>query len=254
MNSRLYTGVIAHSRSRPAKNAFRYPAYYVALDLDELDEVDASLKRFSHNKPGFISFWDQDHGARDGTPLKPWITSLVKRAGIDLEGGRVLLLTFPRVLGARFYPVSFWYCFGRSGEPLAVLAEVHNTHHDRHNYLLHNNGAPYDWSSRPRKQKAFFVSPFVQLENVEYEFSFSEPADQLTVSLRDIVEGSPMLVTTLELEAQSLTDRALMQTVMRHGPISIVALIRIHWQAVKLLIKRVPFHDHVPAPAEETSL
>lgn len=253
MNSRLYTGVIAHSRSRPAKNAFRYPAYYLALDLDELKQINTSFKRLSYNKPGFVSFWDQDHGARDGSPLKPWITSLVSGVGVDLTGGRVLLLTFPRVLGARFYPVSFWYCFGRDGAPLAVLAEVHNTHHDRHNYLLHNGGEPYDWSMRPRKRKAFFVSPFVQIEDVEYEFAFSEPAEHLEVTIRDIVEGSQLLVTTLALEAQPLTDSALMRTVMRHGPISIVALLRIHWQAIKLLGKRVPFHAHTPPPAEETS-
>jgi DUF1365 family protein len=254
VRSRLYTGWVTHERVRPARNAFRYPVYYLALDLDELDQLDASLRRFSHNAPGLISLWDADHGPRDGSPLRAWIDGLLGQAGIDLTGGRVTLLTFPRVLGARFYPVSFWYCFSADGTPLAVLAEVHNTFHDRHNYLLHNHGAPFDWDSRPTMVKAFYVSPFVQREDVTYEFAFSSLAEELSASVRDIVSGSPMLTTTLALTSQQLTDAALLHTVLRHGPISVVALVRIHWQALKLAAKRVPFFAHTPPPTEETSL
>lgn len=254
MRSRLYKGWVSHERVRPARNSFRYPVYYLALDLDELDQLGASLRRFSHNGPGLISFWDADHGPRDGSPLRPWIQELVAKVGIDLDGGRVMLLTFPRVLGARFYPVSFWYCFSAHGTPLAVLAEVHNTFRDRHNYLLHNGGEPFEWGSRPIAAKAFYVSPFVQREDVTYQFAFSEPAEKLAVTVRDIVCGSQMLATTLTLTAEELTDASLMSTVLRHGPISIVALVLIHWQALKLAFKRVPFFPHTPPPAEETSL
>lgn len=254
VRTRLYTGWIAHERSRPARNAFRYPIYYLALDLDEIDEVDAHLGRFSHNRPNLVSFWDADHGPRDGSPLRPWIDALVARADIDLTGGRVMLLTFPRVLGARFYPVSFWYCFGADGTPLAVLAEVHNTFKDRHNYLLHNYGAPFNWNSRPKAMKAFYVSPFIQRENVEYEFAISEPGETLKARVVDIVEGAPTLTSSIDLTARELTDRTLVGTVLRHGPISVMALIRIHWQALRLWLKRVPFYSHTPAPEEETSL
>ena len=254
MRSRIYTGWVAHERTRPARNAFRYPVYYLGLDLDELDVLDAALRRFSHNRANVVSFWDGDHGPRDGSPLRPWIDALAASAHIDLSGGRVMLLTFPRVLGARFYPVSFWYCFGADGAPLAVLAEVHNTYGDRHNYLLHNGGRPFDWNSRPTKAKAFFVSPFVQREDVVYEFAFTDPAEELTVTLRDLVSGSLMLTTALDVRPSELTDASLMRTVLRHGPISVVALILIHWQALKLFVKRVPHYKHTPPPAEETSL
>lgn len=253
MRSRLYTGWIAHERVRPAHNAFRYPVYYLGLDLDELDEVDAAVHRFSHNRGNVVSFWDRDHGPRDGSPLRPWIDSLVASVGVDLAGGRVMLVTFPRVLGARFYPVSFWYCFGQDGAPLAVLAEVHNTYGDRHNYLMHNNGRRFEWDSRPTHAKAFFVSPFVQREDVTYEFQFSDPAENLSVTIRDIVSGSLMLTTAVNVTAHELTDASLKRTVLSHGPVSIVALILIHWQALKLVIKRVPIYPHTPPPAEETS-
>ena len=254
MKSRLYTGFVAHERVRPARNAFRYPVYYLALDLDELDDLGGSLRRFSHNAPGLTSLWDADHGPRDGSALRPWIDALLGQVGIDLAGGHVTLLTFPRVLGARFYPVSFWYCFAADDTPLAVMAEVHNTFRDHHNYLLHKYGEPFDWESRLTAVKAFYVSPFVQREDVTYEFAFSAPGEQLSVTISDFVSGPLMLKTTLTLRAQSLDDAALLRTVLRHGPISIVALVLIHWQALKLAFKRVPFFSHTPPPAEETSL
>jgi uncharacterized protein len=254
VRSRLYTGWVTHQRTRPARNAFRYPVYYLGVDLDELDEVDAQSRLLSHNRAGLVSLWDRDHGPRDGTPLRPWIDALAARAGVDLTGGRVMLLTFPRVLSARFYPVSFWYCWGSDGTALAVLAEVHNTFGDRHNYLLHNGGEPFDFDSRPTMTKAFYVSPFVQREDVCYEFAFTEPGEDLDVTVRDLVSGPIMLVTGLTLSAQELTDGALARTVLRHGPISIVALARIHWQALRLALKRVPYYPHTPPPAEETSL
>jgi DUF1365 family protein len=254
MRSRLYTGWVRHERLRPARNSFRYPVYYLGADLDELDQLDANLRWFSHNRGNVVSLWDRDHGPRDGTALRPWIDALVARAGVDLTGGRVVLLALPRVFGARFYPVSFWYCYGADGRALAVLAEVHNTFRDHHNYLLHNYGAPFDWESRPTAVKAFYVSPFVQREDVSYEFAFTEPGEGLSVTVRDFVSGPLMLATTLTLTARELTDAALLGTVLRHGPISVVALIRINWQALKLFVKRVPFYRHTPPDPEETSL
>lgn len=254
MRSRLYTGQLRHQRTRPATNAFRAPIYCLGLDLAEIDDVDARLRLFSHNRPNIVSFWDRDHGPRDGSPLRPWINALVARVGIDLTGGSVLLVTFPRVLGARFYPVAFWYCRSADGTPLAVLAEVHNTHRDRHNYLLHNHGEPFDWSNRPKAVKAFYVSPFIPVDDVTYEFAFTKPDDTLSVSVLDFVSGELTHTASLTLAARELTDAALARTVLRHGPISVVALIRIHWQALRLLAKRVPFYPHTPPPGEETSL
>jgi len=254
VRSRFYTGTVAHRRTDPVLNAFSYGVYYLLVDLAELSQLDAELKHFGHNRRALVSVWDSDHGARDGSPLRPWIDALVAQAGIDLTGGSVLLLTFPRVFRFRFYPVSFWYCFGADGLPRAVLAEVQNTFRDHHNYLLHNDGEPFDWTARPSKAKAFYVSPFVQRENVCHEFAFSEPADRLAVTIADRVSGEMILTTTLSLQAQPLTDAALMRAAWRVGPVSVRALILIHWQALKLVAKRVPFFAHTPPPSEETSL
>lgn len=254
MRSRLYTGTTSHSRTTPARNAFRYAIYYLGVDLDELDDLDRGLRYFSHNRRNLVSLWDRDHGPRDGSPLRPWIEDLCARAGVDIRGGRILLLTFPRVLGARFYPVSFWYCHAADGSVRAVLAEVHNTFRDHHNYLLHDGGAPFDFSAVHTMTKDFYVSPFMPIEGVRYEFRLTEPGDRLGVQIRDIVSGEPVLTSAIDLTAQELTDSSLRSMVVRHGPISIVALVHIHWQALKLAFKRVPFHPHTPPPPEETSL
>lgn len=254
MRSRLYTGTMAHVRTTPAHNAFRYPIYYLGIDLDELDDLDARLRHFGHNGASLTSLWDRDHGPRDGSPLRPWIEAVCARAGIDIADGRVMLLTFPRVLGARFYPVSFWYCFSRDGVVRAVLAEVHNTYRDHHNYLLHDDGVPFDFSAVHVAEKRFYVSPFMPIEGVTYEFTVSEPGDRLGVSIRDIVAGHGVLTAGFELAASELTDAALRSTIVAHGPVSVVALLLIHWQALKLFTKRVPFFPHTPPPSEDISL
>lgn len=253
MNSALYTGTVTHLRTRPVRNGFTYGLYYVYVDLAELDALDASLKRFGHNRRALVSVWDEDHGARDGSALRPWIDGVLAQAGIDLAGGRVCLLTFPRVMGFKFYPVSFWYCFGSDGTPLAVLAEVQNTYRDHHNYLLHNNGEPYDFTHRPEKAKAFFVSPFVPLDNAHYQFSFTPPGDRLQAAIYDFVDGPLLLTAAISLQAEPLDDDSLRRAVLRMGPMSLRALILIHWQALKLVFKGVRFYPHTKPPEEETT-
>ncbi|MDZ4168380.1 MAG: DUF1365 domain-containing protein [Coriobacteriia bacterium] len=254
MNSRLYQGTVTHVRTTPVQRRFSYGLYYVYVDLAELDELDGSLARFGHNRRATVSVWDVDHGPRDGSALRPWIDAVLAQAGIDLDGGRVCLLTFPRVLGFRFYPVSFWYCFSADGQPRAVLAEVQNTYRDHHNYLLHNNGGVYDWQAQPTHVKAFFVSPFVRLEDVRYEFHVSEPGTKLSVSITDHVDDARLLTASIALGEQPLTDESIARAVRRMGPMSARALILIHWQALQLILKRVPLIPHTPPPTQETSL
>jgi DUF1365 family protein len=135
-----------------------------------------------------------------------------------------------------------------------VLAEVHNTVGDRHNYLLHSHGAPLDWNGSPETVKAFWVSPFIPVGDARYVFHFSEPGERLALSLLDYVGGELVLAASLDLVAQPLTDGALVRRLVRRGPMSLVAFALILWQAVRLLSKGVRFLRHTPPPAEETSL
>jgi uncharacterized protein len=252
VNSRLYTGKVSHHRSRPKENSFAYQVYFVLLDLEEVDGLDASLRRFSHNRFNLTALYDRDHGPRDGSPLRPWIDALLARESIDLAGGRVELLCFPRVLGLKFYPVSFWYCYHADGQVRAVLAEVQNTVGGHHNYLLHNNGAPFNWDSRPEVCKVFYVSPFIEMD-ARYEFAFTRPDQRLQVGIYDYVTGPLLLTARLDLEAQELTDDSLSRAVRRFGPMSLRAWVLILSQALNIMRKGIRYLPPKPMPKEETT-
>jgi DUF1365 family protein len=249
----LYRGFVIHDRVRPARNRFKYGGYFVYLPVSAMGEAVEAARLISHNKGNLFSVWDRDHGPRDGSPLRPWIDDLLKQAGVDLEGGEVFLLTIPRVMGARFYPISLWYCYHADGTCRAILAEVHNTFRQHHNYLLHEHGAPMDWKSKPKVRKVFHVSPFIPLD-AEYNFSFGEPGERLFVWIDDVVEGSHLLLAGMDLHRHELADGPLLRTFFRLGPMSIRALTLIHWQAVKLAWKRVGFYHTPDPPVEETTL
>ncbi len=251
--SRLYVGSVAHERTRPRTNRFRYGLYFIYVDLAELDELDRSLRFFSVDRPNVVTFRTRDHGPRNGSPLRPWIDDVLSQAGIDLEGGAVRILTFPRVLGLGFFPVAFWYCFHADGTPRAVLAEVNNTFGDHHNYLLHASGEVFDWDTVPESRKMFHVSPFIEMD-ARYEFRFSEPGGQVSASIFDYVSGPLLLVAAISLAAQPLSDKSLLSAVARFGPMSLRAWLLIHYQAIKLFFfKRIAYVPRTPAPEEDTT-
>lgn len=253
MNSRLYSGWVSHERKAPKVNRFRYQLYYLLVDLDELDDLDASLRRFSHNGFNVAALRDRDHGARDGSPLKPWIEQICADAGIDIAGGRVELLTFPRVLGFGFYPVAFWYCYSSDGVCVAVLAEVRNTFGEHHDYLIHDGGQPLRWNVQYGKDKVFHVSPFLPTEGGRYLFRFSEPREKLRLSIHDHIEGPLMLVAAIDMEAKPLTDKELIRTVLRLGPMSARAWTLIHLQAFRIIGKGIRYVPKPSKPSEEIS-
>ena len=253
MESRIFEGNVVHERSRPVVNRFRYRVYLLYLDLAELDGLAGSVRRFHYNHPGWISFYDRDHGPRDGSPLRPWIDDLLNRAGIHLEGGPIRIMSFPRSMGFRFFPASFWYCHGADGELLAVLAEVHNTFGGQHNYLLHRGGEPMGFSEDLFAYKVFHVSPFIPLGG-RYRFRFTPPDNAVSVSIHENVEGEPLLVAGVSGKARPLDDATLRELTWRYGPMPLRAWLLIHFQAIRLALKRVRFYSDPGMPEEETTL
>lgn len=248
----LYVGTVGHERTRPVRNRFRYGLYFLLLDIDRIAETAASLRLLSYNRPGPISFHDRDHGPRDGSPLRPWMEGVLAKAGIDLDQGQILLLAFPRVLGGRFFPVAFWYCFHRDGSLRAVLAEVNNTFHQHHSYLLHEGGTALPWGRTLHATKVFHVSPFIPMD-ARYEFEFAEPDERLSLRLRDVVEGELLLVAGIALERRPLRSGQLLAAVLRYGPMSSRAWVLIRWQAVTLLRRGIRYLRRPPLPSEETT-
>jgi DUF1365 family protein len=259
VRSRLYTGEVLHHRVRPKRNEFRYRVWFLLVDLAELDDLDARLARFGHNRSASAVVRDADHGPRDGSPLRPWIDVTLGRAGVDLEGGPVFLLAFPRWGPFGFYPVSFWYCYHADGSLRAVLVEVRNTFGDHHEYLLHDDGRKLDLTRRPEAVKAMHVSPFIEMD-ARYRFHLTdpgvetEPGSPLDIRIYDEVRGELLLVAQVKLHAQELTDGSISRTLRRLGPMPLRAGVLILYQAGRLLAKGMRWLPRPVPPDEEISL
>ena len=254
--ARLFFGQVMHHRLRPAANRFVYPVHFCLLPLSRLEQVAGPL--FSVNRWNLFSFHFADHGARDGSHPLTWIRNMLQREGIDADG-EVWLQCFPRLLGFVFNPISLWFCHDRAGKLIAVLAEVNNTFGERHNYLLtHADGRPISDGETIERRKLFHVSPFMAVTG-HYRFRFHARNGEQGLpvwSMARIDHGDAagdLLHTAISGRAEALTTGPLLKAFFRFPLQTLVVVLRIHWQALKLWVKRVPFHSKPQPPLEETT-
>lgn len=246
----ILTGTVMHRRLFPVRYRFAYRVFSLLLDLDELPALDRRLRLFSHNRFNLLSFHDRDHGPRRDAPLRPWIETLLREQGIELAGGPVRLLCFPRVLGYVFNPLSLWYCHHADGSLRAVLCEVSNTFGEHHGYLLHEGGAPLADPLRQSRDKRFHVSPFISME-ARYSFRISRPGERLAVVIHEHQRGRLMLTASLTGRLAPLTDGRLLAAALRIPLLTLKVMILIHWQALKIWLRGAPFHRKPPPPEQE---
>ena len=240
--SALYFGEVTHRRLDRAAYRFAYKVFSVFVDVDELPVLHRRLRLFSHNRFNLFSLHDRDHGGRDGAPLRPWVETLLKSRGIDLQGGTIHLLCFPRVLGYVFNPMSVWYCRHRDGSLRAVVCEVRNTFGEMHHYVLAPKArGAMDWRVEYRARKVFHVSPFIAPE-AEYCFRFQEPAERVRVYINELVDGKSLLQAAVGGSRQPLTDATLLCMFVRLPFMTLKIIAAIHWQALKIWRKGARFH------------
>ena len=250
MGPQLFLGHVMHRRLRPVVNAFVYPVFYVQLPVRDLDSANCAI--FGVDRSRLLSFRSADHGPRDGSPLLPWIENLLRRHGLPSDG-EITLQAFPRVLGYVFNPVSFWYCHDRAGQLIAVLAEVNNTFGGTHAYLLHRAGEALRDGELLTAAKVFHVSPFNEVEG-GYRFRFQlQHAVQVARIDYDDAEGE-LLLTSISGKARGWSVAALLGALLRMPLLTLGVITRIHWQALKLWLKGVPFHGAVPTKASNPQL
>ncbi|TAG02469.1 MAG: DUF1365 domain-containing protein [Betaproteobacteria bacterium] len=237
----IIVGEVTHERERPAKHAFTYPLFCVRLPLQELSAINQVLPV---NRSGLTSFQERDHGMRDGSSLLAWIRRvltehdlIVADTPIDVE-----LVTFPRILGYVFNPVSFWICRDTEKHVLAVLVEVRNTFGQGHSYLLTPTGKLGLVSGETLfATKQLHVSPFNQVVG-SYAFRFNFAPEQWLARI-DYDDGKGHLLHThISGRAQPLSKSNLRAALIRFPLQSVAVVARIHWQALRLAIKRVPFY------------
>lgn len=254
----LYTVRVMHRRRVAPLYRFVYRIFYLLLDIDRLDALHARLRWFSHNRSNLIAFHDRDHGRGEVGGLRAWAESLLAARGVALEGGRIRLLTQPRMLGWVFNPVSFWYCEHADGRLRAVIAEVNNTFGERHSYVLTaaeagaSAGEPLPYEVALGKDKCFHVSPLFDLVG-RYHFRFAEPGERLQVRLDETREGLPLIDTAIFGERRELTDRSLLAQLVRMPVQALKVLAAIHWQALKIWMRGAKFHGKPPPPDLEAT-
>lgn len=251
-SARIYTGSVMHRRVAPLHYRFSYPVFSLLLDIDRLDRLASRSRLFSHNRFNLFAFHDRDHGPRDGSPLRPWLDDLLRAQDIELDGGPVRLLSFPRLLGYVFNPLSVWYCWHRDGELRAVLCEVSNTFGERHGYLLHAAGGALGWPVRATRAKCFHVSPFLPM-GLEYRFRLSQPGARLGIAIHCLQGGTLKLAAVQTARARPFSDLNLLRSFLRMPLLTFKVIVMIHWQALKLWLRGAPlFHKPAPPSKEVT--
>ena len=243
-HAQLATGVVRHRRLRPLAHAFEYRTYFLMLPLRALrEEATPALRR---NRFGLLSFHDRDHGDGRADALQ-WLDELLATegvAGIAPGQGEVWLHTYPRVLGYVFKPVSFWYCHRADGALAAIVVEVNNTFGERHCYLL--TGPELAYGRELRARKVFHVSPFCEVQG-SYRFRFMRTAQRTVARVDHDDDAGALLLTSVSGTLAPLTAQAVRAAFFGMPLMTVSVIARIHWQALKLWLKRVPLVSK-PAP------
>ncbi|AOS43906.1 hypothetical protein Verru16b_00964 [Lacunisphaera limnophila] len=265
-----------HARFAPKAHRFVYRIFLFAFDLDELDTLHRKLRLFSWNHRNLYSFRDTDflptgeklHNPGGEQPaaainpptpaasvartLKQRVIAHLATQGVDLTGGRVLLVTLPRVMGYLFNPVSFYFCYDRAGSPVAALAEVTNTFKEMKPYVL-GPDTRRDGAFTLRVPKHFYVSPFSDVD-VAFDFTLRAPGERLAVQIDDYVGAQRTLTSTLAGPRQPLTDGRLAWFTLKYPLITLRVISLIHWHAFRLWLKKLPWFAKAARAADQRDL
>ncbi|NYF78616.1 DUF1365 domain-containing protein [Granulicella arctica] len=244
VDSGIYVGTLRHRRWLPKKHEFTYPIFLSLLDIDRLPELMQVSRLTSYNKPNILSYREHDHFGDVQQPLRDRLHLDAVRHRVGAPNGPVRLLTHLRYCGYNFNPVSFFYCYGEDGGLHRMVAEVNNTFGETHNYWLGSAQEIHTAASkRYRFAKAFHVSPFMPADHT-YDWTFTEPGDTLTVNCMNLEHGALAFDSTLRLERREWNPREIRRAILTYPFMTAKVIAAIHWQAMRLLIKRVPVVAH----------
>ncbi len=236
MKPKLFISKVMHKRLFPKVNAFTYGIYYLAFPLSKISELN-----IPRNKSGIMSFYDKDHGYKDGSNIAVWVKDTLKQSGIECNG-EVILVTLPRILGYVFNPISFYFCFDELQNLKVVICEVNNTFSETHSYICVNkNGETIRGDQWLSAEKVFHVSPFLEREG-RYQFRFNIKDKKLGIWIDYFDrENRKKLITSLVGNFEEINKFNLCKAFFKYPLITFKAIFLIHFEAVKLLLKRMAY-------------
>lgn len=235
-----------HHRLQPRPHRFHYHVFMFYIDLDEIDQLSSKLLLLSRNKFNFFSFRDHEHlqlpidKPDKSKTTKQHILNYLKQNGVDVVPAKIMLLTNLNILGYNFNPVSFYYCFDNKNAPICAIAEVSNTFREMKPYILnagHLTGDTFHLNTK----KHFYVSPFFN-HDANFDFNLKIPADKLNVRIDTFNEEERVFISTLTGVKKPLTNLNLFWYSIRFPFLTLRIIFLIHWQALLLWLKKLPFH------------
>ena len=235
-----------HHRLEPKKHRFNYNVFMFYIDLDEITYLQKKLLLYSNDRFNFFSLRKNEHlqlpiEKPDRTKeIKEQLREYLFQNGIELGNGRIMLLTNLNVLGYNFNPVSFYFCFDEQNKPICAVAEVSNTFREMKPFLL--TAADFTESSyRLNTIKHFYVSPFID-HDTHFDFNLTIPDEKLNIRIDDFKEESRFFISTLTGTRKPLNNLNLWWYSVRFPFITLKIITLIHWNAIKLWLKKIPYH------------
>ncbi len=238
----LYLGDVMHARLKPVTersggHRFSYRVMSLLIDLGRLDEADRQSRLFGVNRAALYSFHESDHGDRDGSSLLCYARRCADGHGIDLTGGRVLLLCYPRLLGYTFNPLSVYFCYRANGTLAMLIYEVRNTFGEIHAYALPVGPDEISLAGiRQEQDKLFYVSPFIEMA-MRYHFRVTPPGDVVRLRILETDAEGPVLAAAFSGERRRLTSVALARAFAALPLVTFKIMAAIHWEALRLWLK-----------------
>ena len=237
-NSIIYDGKVIHRRFKPKEHYFKYKVFSLLIDIDELETIEKKIKIFSYNKFNIISFFDIDHGPRDGTPIKGWIIKNLKKIGINTERVQVKLLCYPRIFGYVFNPLSIFFIYDENSKLISILYEVKNTFGEQHTYIFKTN-INSNLVQHMCKKK-FHVSPFIEM-NCVYFFRLLKPGNKISVIIDQNDNEGKILYASQDGVKSEITNSNMIKSYLKHPLMTFKIILAIHFEAFKLWSKGIKF-------------
>ena len=234
----LYVGTVRHARYRPKTHRFSYRVFSTLFDVDALDSNTLGLSLLSVNRFNLFSIRLSDHGAKDGSKLRPFVESMLQEADLPAPD-KIFILCYPRMFGFAFNPLTVYYCL-TDGQISGMVYEVRNTFGDDHIYVVSLAEDSAETPTLHARDKQMHVSPFIGMQ-ARYHFSTALPDDTLRLVIRETQDAQPLLVASFVGDKRPLSDKQLLRAFLTHPLMTVKVLVAIHYEAAKLFLKGVPF-------------